>query len=64
MGSPSGKSYRQQRQESDRFYAMTCLRPDAWLAVTRVMDQYEISASGAVHHLVRIAAGLEPLLPS
>ena len=43
---------------------MCCLRPDAWLAVTRTMDDLEISASGAVHHLVRLASGLEPLTPS
>ena len=57
------RRYRQ-HQQAERFYVMTCLKPDAWLAVCRVMDEHEISASGAVHHLLRLQAGLEPLLPS
>jgi hypothetical protein len=64
MGEHSGRAYRRQRQKSERFYVMCCLSPDAWLAVTRVMDKHEISASGALHHLARVAAGLDPLLPS
>jgi hypothetical protein len=64
MAKASGRRYKRQQQEAERFYVMCCLRPDAWLAVTRTMDDLEISASGAVHHLVRLASGLEPLTPS
>lgn len=60
----TGRAYRRQQQSADRFYVMTCLEPDAWLVVTRAMDAHEISASGAVHHLIRLAGGLPPLLPS
>lgn len=62
MAENTGRRYRQQ-QQANRFYVMTCLSPEAFLAVTRVMDETGISASGAVHHLVRTAAGLKPLFP-
>jgi hypothetical protein len=39
------------------------LRDDSERAVRDVMATYNISASGAVHHLVRLGAGLPPLLP-
>jgi len=42
---------------------MTSLKPDAWEAVAACMATHSLSASGAVHHLVRIAAGLPPLHP-
>jgi hypothetical protein len=41
---------------------MTVLRPDAWEAVRQLMRSQNLSASGAVHHLVRIAAHLDPLI--
>jgi len=41
---------------------MTTLRPDAYQAVVDVMAAHNLSASGAVHHLVRLGAGLPPLL--
>ena len=43
-------------------YVMTALRLDAHMAVRAVMKQHNLSASGAVHHLVRLGAGLPPLL--
>jgi hypothetical protein len=42
---------------------MTSLKLDAWQAVEELMDREQLSASGAVHHMVRIAAGLPPLSP-
>jgi hypothetical protein len=42
---------------------MTVLRMDADEAVRAVMREHNLSASGAVHHLVRLGAGLPPLLP-
>ena len=64
MGEQTGKRYKRQPHQSDSHYVMTCLRPEAWLAVCRVMDAHEISASGAVHHLIRVASGHDSLLPS
>ena len=43
-------------------YVMTMLRMDADEAVRRVMREHNLSASGAVHYLVRIGAGLDPLI--
>ena len=51
------------RGRADRFHIMTVLRPDAAQAVRQVMADHKLSASGAVHHMVRVAAGLPPLLP-
>ena len=44
-------------------YVMTCLRADAWAVVEALMERRNISASGAVHHLIRVAAGLDLLNP-
>ncbi|MEI6032435.1 MAG: hypothetical protein WCQ20_14925 [Synechococcaceae cyanobacterium ELA739] len=41
---------------------MTVLQLDAHQAVMNVMATYNLSASGAVHHLVRLGAGLDPLI--
>jgi hypothetical protein len=38
---------------------MTALQPDAYAAVREVMRRLGTSKSGAVHHMVRIAAGLQ-----
>jgi hypothetical protein len=56
---PYGRAPR--RRQAGR-YVMTVLRMDADEAVRRVMATYNISASGAVHHLVRLGAGLPPLI--
>ena len=39
------------------------LAADAAAAVRQVMAQHRLSASGAVHHLARLGAGLPSLLP-
>jgi hypothetical protein len=44
-------------------YVMTSLWTDAHMAVQAVMAEHNLSASGAVHHLVRLGAGLPTLLP-
>jgi len=41
---------------------MTRLDRDAWAAVERAMAELNLSQSGAIHHLVRLGAGLPPLL--
>lgn len=42
---------------------MTCLAPDAAAAVAVLMVNHNLSRSGAIHHLVRLGAGLAPLPP-
>ena len=51
------------RGRADRYHVATVLHPDAAIAVRQVMAEHCLTASGAVHHLVRIAAGLPSLLP-
>jgi len=59
---PKPRGYgRPPRQRPGR-YVMTTLRPDAYQAVVDAMAQHNLSASGAVHHLVRLGAGLDPLI--
>jgi len=56
------RSYGRPQPRSTRSeYVMTALHPDAYEAVTETMRRLGISKSGAVHHLVRLAAGLKPL---
>ena len=50
----------QPRSESSEI-VVTTLHPDAYAAVREVMRRLGTSKSGAVHHMVRIAAGLKPL---
>ena len=65
MAETSGTRYRQrQRRRAKSSYVMTCLADDAWLAVQKVMEANGYSASGAVHHLVRLGARLKPLNPN
>ena len=56
---PYGRALR--RRQAGR-YVMTVLRMDADEAVRLVMREHNLSASGAVHHLVRLGAGLDPLI--
>lgn len=42
---------------------MVCLRQDALDAVVAVMNAHGLSKSGAIHHLVRLGAGLKSLIP-
>ena len=50
------------RQRSGR-HLMVCLRQDALDAVVAVMNAHGLSKSGAIHHLVRLGAGLKSLIP-
>ena len=54
---------RPQRRTEASEVIMTTLHPDAYQAVRETMRRLGISKSGAVHHLVRLAAGLKPLNP-
>jgi hypothetical protein len=50
-------------KERPSHHLMVCLHADALDAVRRVMREHNLSKSGAVHHLVRLGAGLSSLLP-
>ena len=52
---------RPQPRTGGRITVETSLRADAYKAVQAVMERHNITASGAVHHMVRLAAGLDPL---
>lgn len=49
------------RRRADSVHVNTVLRPDAMQAVLDVMRQHNLTRSGAIHHLVRLGAGLPPL---
>ena len=56
------RSYGRPQPRSTRSETVVCtLHPDAYEAVRETMRRLGISKSGAVHHLVRLAAGLQPL---
>jgi hypothetical protein len=52
---------RPQPRTAGRITVETSLRADAYEGVQAVMERHNITASGAVHHLVRIALGIKPL---
>ena len=63
MAKAKPRAYGRPQGRNQSHYVMACLKPDAWDAVAEVMTREHLSASGAVHHLVRLAAGLPPLNP-
>ena len=46
-----------------RHFIQTQVRNDVYLCVQAVMQRHNLSASGAVHHLLRERFGLPPLAP-
>ena len=60
---PKPRGYGRAPRRPPGRYVMTTLRPDAYQAVVDAMAAHNLSASGAVHHLVRLGAGLPPLIP-
>jgi hypothetical protein len=44
-------------------FIQTQVRTDVYLRVREVMEHHNLSASGAVHHLLRERFGLPPLPP-
>jgi hypothetical protein len=60
---PKPRPYGRRSIERPSHHLMVVLRADALDAVRRVMREHNLSKSGAVHHLVRLGAGLDPLLP-
>jgi len=60
---PKPRPYGRRPAERPSHHLMVCLHADALDAVRRVMREHNLSKSGAVHHLVRLGAGLSSLLP-
>ena len=60
---PKPRPYGRRITHRPSHHLMVCLRADALDAVRQVMREHNLSKSGAVHHLVRLGAGLPPLLP-
>ena len=56
------RPYGRAPRRPDNWKVQTVLPGDAGAAVRQVMAAHNLSASGAVHHLVRLGAGLPPLL--
>ena len=54
---------RQPARQRPGTHLMVCLRLDAYEAVQVAMAAHGLSKSGAIHHLVRLGAGLKPLIP-
>jgi hypothetical protein len=58
---PELKTRRYQRWVGPRHYVSSALHQDAYDALRVFMRREGLSASGAVHHLVRIGLGLEAI---
>ena len=56
------RPYGRAPRRPDNWKVQTVLPGDAGAAVRQVMREHNLSASGAVHHLVRLGAGLDPLI--
>ncbi|MEI7667254.1 MAG: hypothetical protein WCI65_14515 [Synechococcaceae cyanobacterium ELA263] len=53
----------QPRSLAGRHFIQTQVRTDVYLQIREVMQRHKLSASGAVHHLLRERFGLPPLTP-
>lgn len=53
----------QPRSQAGRHFIQTQVRTDVYLRVRELMEARNLSASGAVHHLLRERFGLPPLPP-
>ena len=53
----------QPRSVAGRHFIQTQVRTDVFLRIQEVMETNNLSASGAVHHLLRKRFGLPPLPP-
>ncbi|QNI65470.1 hypothetical protein [Synechococcus sp. A15-44] len=58
-----GRYGEQPRSQAGRHFIQTQVRTDVYLRVREVMERHNLSASGAVHHLLRERFGLPPLPP-
>jgi hypothetical protein len=53
----------QPRTQHGRHYLCVCVHSDVYRQVKQLSAKHQLSLSGAAHHLLRLGAGLEPLLP-
>ena len=53
----------QPRSVAGRHFIQTQVRTDVYLRIRELMEARNLSASGAVHHLLRERFGLPPLPP-
>jgi hypothetical protein len=53
----------QPRVKHGRHYLCVCVHSDVYRQVRQLSAEHQLSLSGAAHHLLRLVAGLEPLLP-
>ena len=62
---PYGKPVYGRSQPRDRksLVVAVSLRPDSEAAVMALVNEHNLSRSGAAHHLIRLGAGLPPLPP-
>lgn len=49
------------RSDPGRSTVVTSLPDDVYVKVQGLVEQHNISASGIVHHLVRLGLGIKPL---
>ena len=57
------RPYGRQAKKRPSTHLMVCLHQDALEAVIAAMAAPGLTKSGAIHHLVRLGAGLKPLIP-
>jgi hypothetical protein len=50
-------------RRAGRHVVMTTIHSDCYLQLRQFMEQHQLSASGAVHHLLRERFNLQPLPP-
>lgn len=53
----------QPRVRHGRHTLCVCVHSDVYRQVKQLAADHQLSLSGAAHHLLRLGAGLEPLLP-
>ena len=53
----------QPRVRHGRHTLCVCVHRDVYRHVRQLASDHQLSLSGAAHHLLRLGAGLEPLLP-
>ena len=53
----------QPRVQHGRHTLCVCVHTDIYRQVKQLATEHQLSLSGAAHHLLRLGAGLEPLLP-
>jgi len=53
----------QPRVRHGRHTLCVCVHSDVYRHVRQLSAEHQLSLSGAAHHLLRLGAGLEPLLP-